>query len=40
LAFVTDEARENGEEVEYEVASEIMPGRLAEGSVISIYFEK
>jgi hypothetical protein len=40
LTFVTHEAREDREEVEYEIASEIVPGGLAQGPVISIYLEK
>ena len=40
LTFVTHKAREDGEEVKDEVASEIVPGGLAECPVVSVDFEK
>jgi hypothetical protein len=40
LTFVTHEAREDREEIEYEIASEIVPRGLTEGPVITINLEK
>ena len=40
LIFVTHKARKDWEEVEYEIASKVVPGCLTEGPVVSIYFEK
>jgi hypothetical protein len=40
LTFVTHEAREDREEIEYEIASEIVPRGLAQGPVVTIYLEK
>jgi hypothetical protein len=40
LTFVTHEAREDWEEVEYEIAPEIVPRGLAQRPVVTIYLEK
>ena len=40
LTFVTHETREDWEEVKYEITSEIVPGGLTQGPVVTVNFEK